>query len=457
MSKFSFFLTIILGSSLFSLHGADQALLDLLVKKGLLTKGEVGAISAEASADSQPHEEQALLDLLVKKGHLTRAEVDSLAEQSPKQVVESKAKRADNLSKSELGVLVEPKSKKATELKFSGRIQAQWDGIESDEADADRNHFYFRRLFLGGHAKLGENWGGDLVMDFAASTNGGGEVFVEGASVWYKVSDALRIDVGQLKVPFGMEETTSSSKIKAVERSAVNRQFAETLKFSARHTGLFAKGDLGKSGFSYGAAIVNSGQNHNSKDSSLKEGLYGYEGNEFAYFGRLAYTNDETPLSYNLGLAAGVQPNDFAKADETTAYNIFGGLGYGAFSLEAEYMSGEVDATGGEHEHDGYFVQASYLFSNALKGDWELVYGYSEVAGEGGDELVSAKEIIRRANISNDFEMVNEFEQHYLGVNYLFNSHDAKLMLGYEMNEAKDVVLGNRDFDGLRARLQLLF
>ena len=169
MFKFSFFLTIILGSSFISLHGADQALLDLLVKKGILTKGEIGAISAEASADSQPHEEQALLDLLVKKGHLTRAEVDTLAEQSPKQVVESKAKRADNLSKSELGVLVEPKSKKATELKFSGRIQAQWDGIESDVADADRNHFYFRRLFLGGHAKLGENWGGDLVMDFAAS------------------------------------------------------------------------------------------------------------------------------------------------------------------------------------------------------------------------------------------------------------------------------------------------
>ena len=473
MSKFSFFLTIILGSSLFSLHGADQALLDLLVKKGLLTKGEVGAISAEASADSQPHEEQALLDLLVKKGHLTRAEVDTLAEQSPKQVVESKAKRADNLSKSELGVLVEPKSKKATELKFSGRIQAQWDGIESDDADSDRNHFYFRRLFLGGHAKLGENWGGDLVMDFAASTNGGGEVFVEGASVWYKVSDALRIDVGQLKVPFGMEETTSSSKIKAVERSAVNRQFAETLKFSARHTGLFAKGDLGDSGFSYGAALVNSGQNHNSKDSSLKDGLYGYENNEFAYFGRLAYTNDTSPIIYTLGIAAGVQQNSpyvdkdgnastfdhayVALSEKTTAYNIFGGLGYGAFSLEAEYMSGEVDATGGEHEHDGYFVQASYLFSNALKGDWELVYGYSEVAGEGGDELVSAKEIIRRANISSNFDEVNEFEQHYLGVNYLFNGHDAKLMLGYEMNEAKDVVLGNRDFDGLRARLQLLF
>ena len=52
---------------------------------------------------------------------------------------------------------VKPKSKKITELKFSGRIQGQYDGIESDPSSAseDRNHFYFRRLFLGGHAKMG--------------------------------------------------------------------------------------------------------------------------------------------------------------------------------------------------------------------------------------------------------------------------------------------------------------
>ena len=29
---------------------------------------------------------------------------------------------------------VKPKSKKVTELKFSGRIQGQWDGIESDRS-----------------------------------------------------------------------------------------------------------------------------------------------------------------------------------------------------------------------------------------------------------------------------------------------------------------------------------
>ena len=65
----------------------------------------------------------------------------------------------------------------------------------------------------------GDNWGGDIVMDFGASVNSDNTVFIDGASVWYKHSDALRIDLGQKKVPFGMEETTSSSKLKAIERS----------------------------------------------------------------------------------------------------------------------------------------------------------------------------------------------------------------------------------------------
>jgi len=59
---------------------------------------------------------------------------------------------------------VKPKSKKVTELKFSGRIQGQWDGIESQEVGGEnRNHFYFRRLFLGGHAKA--IWTRDLEVD----------------------------------------------------------------------------------------------------------------------------------------------------------------------------------------------------------------------------------------------------------------------------------------------------
>ena len=360
-------------------------------------------------------------------------------------------------------VQVKPKSKKITELKYSGRIQGQWDGLESDANDNDRNHFYFRRLFLGGHAKMGENWGGDLVIDFGASPNSDDQVFIESASIWYKTDD-YRFDVGQKKVPFGLEETTSSAKMKTIERSAVNRQFAETLKFNARHTGLFANGSLGDSGLSASAAIVNSGQNHNSKDSGLNDGLYGYESNEFSYFGRISFENEVDDLSYLFGVEAGIHQNEVTKADKTSAWNIFTRIGKGPFEFEAEYMSGTADTISGDHDHDGYSLQGCYTIDRADAGDWELVYRYSTVKGKGDQDLVSAKEIIRRTNFTKDsdggpWELVDEFDQHYLGINYLFDGHDIKFMLGYEMNELKDSDEngGSQDIDGFRARLQFLF
>ena len=359
---------------------------------------------------------------------------------------------------------VKPKSKKVTELKFSGRIQGQWDGIGSDKNDDDRNHFYFRRLFLGGHAKMGDNWGGDIVMDFAASTNRDGGVFIDGASVWYKHSDSFRLDLGQLKVPFGMEETTSSSKLKAIERSAVNRQFAETLKFNARHTGLFAKGALSDH-FSYDLAVVNSGQNHGSKDGANgktdglnEKGLYGYDDNELAYYGRLTYSDYESDLRKVFGVAAGVQQVGevpVKTGDDITAYNIFGSIGTGPFNLDAEYMTANVSEA--NHDHKGYSIQASYALSNAPFGSWEFLYRYSTVEGTptAGNSLVKASEIVRRANLTDS--SVDELDQHYFGINYLFNGHDAKLMLGYELNDLNEDGLTVEEANGFRARVQFLF
>jgi len=365
-------------------------------------------------------------------------------------------------------VNVSPKSKKVTDLKFSGRIQGQWDGIESDPTTAteDRNHFYFRRLFLGGHAKMGENWGGDIVMDFAASPNNEGDgkadqVFIEGASVWYKSDDGYRLDIGQKKVPFGLEEVTSSAKMKTIERSAVNRQFAETLKFNARHTGLFGSGKLADTGLSYDLAVVNSGQNHNSKDSGLNDGYYDYEHNELSYFGRLSYEGDINEISYLLGCAAGVKQvddtNDSRQHDSTVGWNLFARVSKGPLELEAEYMSATADVTSGDQDHEGYSIQSAYTIEQENKGDWEFVYRYSIVEGKGGTDLISAKEIIRRANLASASQLCDEFEQHYFGVNYLFNGHDIKFMLGYEMNDIIDGGVTEDEADGFRARMQFLF
>ena len=118
-----------------------------------------------------------------------------------------------------------------------------------------------------------------------------------------------------------------------------------------------------------------------------------------------------------------------------TAYNIYRQYWFWSISLDVEYMKGLLISLG-DHEHEGYSAQISYALNNAPVGAWEFLYRYSTVEGTPtGSSLISAKEIVRRANIVNS--TVDELNQHYFGVNYLFDGHDAKLMVGYEMNELR--------------------
>ena len=208
-------------------------------------------------------------------------------------------------------------------------------------------------------------------------------------------------------------------------------------------------------------AVVNSGQNHNSKDSALNDGLYGYDNNELSYYGRISYEGDMNEISYLVGVAAGVQQND--DSNETNALNIFARVGTGPFELETEYMTGTVDTAGGDHDHQGYSIRVPISLNRKTKETGNLYIVTPSLKERAIRILVSAKEIIRRGNFTADgptaWELVDEFEQHYFGINYLFNGHDIKFMLGYEMNELKDTEEngGSADMDGFRARMQFLF
>ena len=80
MKPIAVLLSIILGCSSLALHGADQKLLDLLIKKGLLTQAEADTVSKQA-----PDTNKTLVDLLVSKGHLTQAEANGLGESKAKE------------------------------------------------------------------------------------------------------------------------------------------------------------------------------------------------------------------------------------------------------------------------------------------------------------------------------------------------------------------------------------
>lgn len=370
----------------------------------------------------------ALLNLLVEKGILTEADVQAVAAEMT----------------ADAPLAIKAKGKETVELRFNGRLQGQFDGLAMQDNGSDlpsTSHFYFRRLFLGAKAKLQNGIFAETVFDFARD---GDEddygVSFDKAYMGYKFNNGVTGMMGFLKVPFGYEETTSSSKLSTIERSAANRFFADDIDFSSRHTGLHFKGDL-EGGFSYAAALVNSAQGEGSRLLGSSDAS-----NDMAVFGRIQWANDDLTL----GLDAGQQSNNskLSAGGDVTAYTAYANYKLNGLDLLGEYFSGDLDADG---DVSGYALRASYKMDK-----WEPVIRYSVLKADAFE--IDTDELIRRAPKGGTVTGGdNEIESLYLGLNYYY-SKAVTFMAGYENAEAENGAgTDTAEVDGFRARVQLLW
>jgi len=376
------------------------------------------------AATSYAVSNDALLDLLVEKGVLTDTEATSVAAE---------------LKEENKGVSFSTKGKETVKLRFNGRMHYQYDSLDMDDNGADQastDHFYFRRLRLGAKATHENGLFAETVVDFAEN-----DLSIDKAVAGYEFSDALTGSFGYQKVPFGFQETTSSSKIKTIERSAANRFFADDIDFAGRHSGLFAKGDLG-GGLSYSAALVNSAQGEGSKLMGASNAS-----NDLAYFGRLQWKND----GLIIGVDGGHQSNNYV-VGITAPFDVTAFTGYVNYKFEGldllgEYFSGDL---GNQGDVDGYALRAAYKM-----GKFEPVVRYSHVKAD--TFVIDTDELIRRApNGGTVTGGDNEIDSFYVGLNYYHNKA-VSFMVGYEMAETDSDTGYEVDVDGVRARVQILW
>lgn len=389
-TQFSAFSLALLGASAFA--GSNDALLDLLVKKGVLTEGEATAVAAELEEESE-------------------------------------------------GVSFSTKGNETVKLRFNGRLQGQYDSLAGEANGVDTpttNHFYFRRVFFGVKATMDNGLYAESVFDVA-----GEEFTFDKAAFGYKFDDKLNAQLGYQKVPFGFEETSSSSKLPTIERSAANRFFADQIDFSARHTGLHAQGDLG-AGFSYAVALVNGAQGEGSKLWGSAEA-----DNSLAYFGRLQWESN----GLTVGVDAGTASNSDSKVDgnDVTAYTGYVNYKLDGLDLLGEYFHGDLGDSG---DVDGYSLRASYRI-----GKFEPVLRYSHL--EADDFDIDVDELIRRASsgtdvLSSGANVGNEIDSFYVGANYYYNEA-VTFMAGYEIADAENDIGDEAQVDGMRARVQVLW
>ena len=382
-----------------------------------LSAALVGSVSYATSSD-------ALLDLLVKKGVLTDAEATAVAAE---------------LKEENKGITFSAKGKETVKLRFNGRMHFQYDSLDADANGTDldsTNHFYFRRLRLGVKATHENGLFAETVLDFSGDEES--ELGVDKAVAGYEFSDALTGMVGYQKVPFGFQETTSSSKIKTIERSAANRFFADDIDFAGRHTGLHAKGNLG-GGFSYAAAIVNGAQGEGSKLLGSAEAS-----NDLAVFGRIQWSGDDVTL----GVDAGNQSNNEVVGQDVTAFTAYANYKFEGFDILGEYFSADMDD---QEDAEGYSLRVAYKLDK-----FEPVFRYSHLKND--TFVIDADELIRRApsDGASPTGGDNEIDSYDFGLNYYYNKA-VSLMVGYEMAETDSDTGDEVEIDGLRARLQVLW
>ena len=425
------------------------------LKSMLIAAAAITSVSAFA-------QDKATLDLLVKKGLIT-------AEERAKTLDEAaKARSASGLNK----IFVKEDATKR--LTFSGRIQTQYESISGSQTTGagvesrpvDFSNAFMRRLYLGFKADMGEGISGEIVYNFADDSLD--------KAIFTSETAVGNFILGYQKVQWGLEENTSSSKLLTVERSASNRFWCESasasnqrLGFGARHTGLHYANKYAVDAaqtLEFGGSVANAIQGETNAATTS---------NDIGVFANLIYTYKISDTNkHSLGLNWGTQrdnrdvtgANTAGATDATiSGFNPYIKSQFDKLIVQAEYIGTTNEArgsavTGIERKPSGFTALAAYKFTDQVEG--VVRYSQLDTDGQGatfGDLYRDAK------NIGSGF--YNKFDSVYVGVNYYFVDHNAKVMFGYEKANASEgmatagATIDNRkaDADIFRLQAQVLF
>ncbi len=418
-------------------------------------------LALTGAAQAQSADNQALINALIKKGVLTEKEAKDITGEI------AKAQASQNVE-----INADAYIQKVT---VGGRWQVQYVGLGTSINGTGVNpvsteHFLLRRIYLNFGVQFADGFSGAVSYDAAVSG------FNQAILQW-KQSDLFSIRAGLDKAPFGYEELISSGDLKAIERSTVTNYFdngnnGRRLGASAYRTGIFAGGTY--EGFYYALALTNPERNEYAGDSTnisvLVNGLGGVGStggattNRFAYYGTVGYSGafgeGPTKGKYKVGYETGFLPDQggpgatIGGGQNISLSGAFVDVTVGAFTIAGEYESAKDDSGVAIHHNaniHGYWIQPSFK----LTPQWEAVANYSAINSDGRG--VTLSDVVRSAPSGGT---MNKADELYLGFNYYIKGNDVKLQAGYIHGSSNDTVKGapaKAETDGLRSQFQIQF
>jgi phosphate-selective porin len=397
-------------------------------------------------------ESGALIDALIRKGILTNQEAEDI--------------RADLVRESNTIPAHAIGGGKATDrLSVGMRLQTQYANIDADVRGAAAgpvatDQFFLRRMYLTLKAGVGGNWGATFTYDFA----GGG---YDDAIIEWKPTNDLTFNFGLRKVNVGYEERASSGDLKSIERSGVTRYFVESnngrrLGAASYRIGMFLDGKkelTNRLNLVYSAAVTSPTRNETFSGASLSGDA---TNNAQAFWGNLGLAgklaNAGTWIA-GVGMGhledqGGFGTTNFGRGFDLNLYSVYFDLQSGRFGLMAEYLLADIERGASatrDAKPSGYFIQPSLLLTDRI----ELVarYQYLDTDGRG----VNLGDVVRSAPAG---PTMNLFEEWYAGANLYLRGNDLKFQLGAISGKTKETVTGapaEAKTVGVRSQVQLQF
>lgn len=252
-----------------------------------------------------------------------------------------------------------------------------------------------RRARLGANGNLGDGWGYKVEWDFG----GGGTTSANDLFISYDNLGPGQVKIGQFKVPFGLNELTSSNAIMFIERSLGTEAFADSRRVGVGYE------HFDKT-FGYQAMIYsrNANQGTTGDEPLGVAGRFVFnpmnDDNGMVHLGiALAYesTDDADAVRFRArpesragGSPRLVDTGNIGNADSTLKLGLEAAWMSGPFSIEGEYMRTDVSRGAGQPDADfsAFHVQGSYVlggqrsyrggrFRGVTPGAWELGLRYS--------------------------------------------------------------------------------
>lgn len=279
-----------------------------------------------------------LLNVLIKKGVVTQQEADSIRAD---QAVKAQAKK-DKDKENQHGITIGSRA-----LQISGLIQTEYEGFQQSSVP---NTFLLHRARLDVKGDINDNWNYEVYTEFAGTTK------LLDAYTTYKIADYLKFTAGQFKVPFSLESLIADSQLDFIDRSQVVNALAGRSSDvvgnqNGRDIGIQLNGSFVKLNnqylFDYTFGVFNGAgydvttDNNNHKDIAGRLSIHPIK--------NLSVSGDFYNGQGNYGTPAKNQKRNREGVD---ARYVIGGL-----SIQAEYDKG----TDGTIKRDGWYGQAAYF------------------------------------------------------------------------------------------------